>query len=105
MNSGAYFDFYKNSRAMANAYLVDYKMKDFKLRGGNPMEVQNNLLEQMGCGMAFQLKIAKPIKYSFEIDGSAYEIKLQGGEHGYLWLSGQEPSVVDAAGRIQDSRS
>lgn len=105
VNSGAYFDFYKNSRAMANAYLVDYKMKNFKLRGGNPMEVQNNLLEQMGCGMAFQLNIAEPMKYSFEVDGSAYEIKLKGGEHGYLWLSGQEPSVVDAAGRIQDSRS
>lgn len=105
VNSGAYFDFYKNSRVMANAYLVDYKMKDFKLRGGNPMEVQNNLLEQMGCGMAFQLNIAEPMKYSFEVDGSAYEIKLRGGEHGYLWLSGPEPSIVDAAGRIQDSRS
>lgn len=105
VNSGAYFDFYKNSRAMANAYLVDYKMKNFKLRGRNPMEVQNNLLEQMGCGMVFRLSRAEPVKYSFEIDGSVYKIKLRGGEHGHLWLSGQEPSVVDAAGRIQDSRS
>lgn len=105
VNFGAYFDFYRNPRALANAYLVDYKRKNYQLRGGNPMEVQNNLLEQMGCGMAFQLNIAEPMKYSFEVDGSAYEIKLQGREHGYLWLSGQEPSVVDAAGRIQDSRS
>lgn len=102
VNSGMYFDLYKNERTLGNAYLVDYQMKDFRLRGGNPMEIQNNLLEKMGCGMLYELNMVKPISYQFAVDGSVYEIKLKGGQHGYLWLGGAEPNIVDVEGRIQD---
>lgn len=98
---GQYFRLFENPRALGNGYLVDPQMKDFSLQGKNPFEVQNHLLEQMGCGPVFQTRTVIPIEQKSGIADTVYELYLDGKEHGYLWLEGREPSAVELNGRIQ----
>ena len=100
-DEGQYFSLFKNPRALGNGYLVDPQMKNFFLQGKNPFEVQNHLLEQMGCGPIFQTQTVIPIEQSRGITDTVYELYLNGKEHGYLWLEGSEPSAVEIDGRIQ----
>ncbi len=98
---GQYFRLFENPRALGNGYLVDSQMKDFSLQGKNPFEVQNHLLEQMGCGSVFQIRTIIPIEQKSGIIDTVYELYLDGKEHGYLWLEGREPSAVEINGRVQ----
>lgn len=98
---GQYFRLFENPRALGNGYLVDSQMKDFSLQGKNPFEVQNHLLEQMGCGSVFQIRTIVPIEQKSGIIDTVYELYLDGKEHGYLWLEGREPSAVEINGRVQ----
>lgn len=102
IDEGSYFRLFENPRALGNGYLVDPQMENFRLQGENPFEVQNNLLEQMGCGPVFQTqRIISNGRQSGTAD-MVYEIYLNGMEHGYLWLGGGEPSTVEINGRTQD---
>ncbi|MGI6010885.1 MAG: YfhO family protein [Ruminococcus sp.] len=100
-DEGTYFDLYTNNRALKDGYLVDNKVKNFRIEGNNPFEIQNNLLTRMGCGSLYQTEYV-PYLYG-ESEGEAktvFEVYLQGGEHGYLWIDGMEPSQVTIDGEL-----
>ncbi|MGI6008032.1 MAG: YfhO family protein [Ruminococcus sp.] len=104
-DEGEYFTLFENPRALESGYLVDLRMKDFRLQGNNPLETQNYLLEQMGCGALFQTQMVFPAEQESDAADKIYEIYLKGKEHGYLCLNGMEPSSVEIDGRIQKSSS
>lgn len=101
---GEYFNLYENPRVLGSGYLVDPGIKDMQLQGNNPMEIQNNLLKQMGCSPLYKLNTVLPIKQQKTTSDTVYEINLKGNEHGYLWLEGREPSVATVNGRVQKAR-
>lgn len=98
---GKYFDLYENPRALADGYLVDQNIQDFRPEGANPFEVQNELMHQMGVGTLYQTMEVSPLPEQPRAIETVYKISLKGGEHGYLWISGTEPSTVNVDGRIQ----
>lgn len=98
---GRHFDLYENVRALPAAYLVDDGIRDFSLNGRNPFEVQNELLGSMGYGNVFQMQDVAAPEFQPKAIETAFEIPLKGGEHGYLWISGTEPSTVNVDGRMQ----
>lgn len=99
---GSYFDLYENPRVLAGGYLVDSSIRDFRLEGRNPLEVQNDLLRKMGVGELFVTEQADPAIQRSGAAETVFEIRLNGGEHGYLWLPGTEPDTVEINGRIQN---
>lgn len=98
---GRYFDLYENPRALADAYLVDNSIRNFRLEGTDPFEVQNNLLRQMGVGTLYQTMEISPLPEQPRAIENVFKICLKGGEHGYLWISGSEPPTVNIDGRMQ----
>jgi uncharacterized membrane protein YfhO len=98
---GKYFDLYENPWALAGGYLVDQNIQDFRPEGANPFEVQNGLLHQMGVGTLYQTMEVSPLPEQPRAIETVYKISLKGGEHGYLWISGTEPSRVNVDGRMQ----
>ncbi|MCQ5203596.1 YfhO family protein [Mordavella massiliensis] len=99
--SGEYFDLYRNPRVLAGGYLVDSSIQDFKLKGKNPFEVQNNLLSHMGGFVLYQTVKVGTLPKQTAIAGNIFKLRLKGGQHGYLWIPGTEPSAVSINGRIQ----
>ena len=102
-DQGDYFNLYENPRALGNGYLVDPGIADMQLEGNNPLEIQNELLKQMGCDPLYQIRNVFPARQRSIISDTVYEIPIKGKEHGYLWLEGSEPSVVTIDGRTQKS--
>ncbi len=103
ITDGVYFDLYKNPRALSGGYLVDEGVKDSHLEGDNPLEIQNKLLNKMGCGPLYTVENVNAPSVRSGESGSLFEINLKGGEHGYLCIAGPEPSEVNVGGRIQQS--
>ena len=103
--SGKFFDLYENPRALASAYLVDAGIRNFRLDGKNPFEVQNELLKGMGYGEAFRTEEVRASDFRPQSMETVFEIPLKGGEHGYLLLNGEEPSVANVNGRVQQAGS
>lgn len=103
--SGKFFDLYENPRALASAYLVDAGIRNFRLDGKNPFEVQNELLKGMGYGEAFRTEEVRASDFRPQSMETVFEIPLKGGEYGYLLLNGEEPSVANVNGRVQQAGS
>lgn len=103
ITDGVYFDLYKNPRTLSGGYLVDEGVKDSHLEGDNPLEIQNKLLDKMGCGPLYTVENVNAPSVRSGESGSLFEINLKGGEHGYLCIAGPEPSEVNVGGRIQQS--
>lgn len=99
--SGNYFDLYENPRALADGYLVDNSIQEFRLEGRNPFEVQNQLLCKMGAGTLYRTAEAAALPGFPGVLDNIFEIRLKGGEHGYLWIPGAEPPLVEIDGRRQ----
>lgn len=87
ITDGVYFDLYKNPRALSGGYLVDEGVKDSHLEGDNPLEIQNKLLDKMGCGPLYTVENVNAPSVRSGESGSLFEINLKGGEHGYLFFS------------------
>lgn len=100
---GRYFDLYENPRALADGYLVDSGIQDFRLDGKDPFEVQNSLLDRMGAGTLYRTEEIAPAPEQPRAVETVYDIALKGGEHGYLWISGPEPPTANVDGRMQRS--
>lgn len=98
---GRYFDLYENPRVLAGGYVVDSSIQDFRLDGRNPLEIQNSLLRQMGAGELFRTEQAASAVTQSGPAEAIFEIRLNGGEHGYLWIPGTEADTVEIDGRIQ----
>lgn len=99
---GKYVTVYENPRALADGYLVDAGVQDFTLEGQNPFDIQNALLDRMGCGGLYRTSAVWPLPGT--ANGRAvFALSLRGGEHSYLWLDGREPSDVTVNGRVQRS--
>ena len=87
ITDGVYFDLYKNPRALSGGDLVDEGVKDSHLEGDNPLEIQNKLLDKMGCGPLYTVENVNAPSVRSGESGSLFEINLKGGEHGYLFFS------------------
>ena len=81
ITDGVYFDLYKNPRALSGGYLVDEGVKDSHLEGDNPLEIQNKLLDKMGCGPLYTVENVNAPSVRSGESGSLFEINLKGVEH------------------------
>lgn len=91
---GDRYTVYENPRALKSAYLISGG-HSFRLKGGNPLEAQNSLLTGLGARSLYDIR---------EVDTSSmlrltrtyvsFQISLQKGQHGYLYLGRIGPESV-----------
>ena len=79
VHGGRYFDLYENPRALAEGYLADSGIRDFRLDGKNPFEDQNNLLQKMGVGTLYQTREISPLPKQGSSKESVFELRLEKG--------------------------
>ena len=79
VHGGRYFDLYENPRALAEGYLADSGIRDFRLDGKNPFENQNNLLQKMGVGTLYQTREISPLPKQGSSKESVFELRLEKG--------------------------
>lgn len=103
IHSGKYFDLYENPRALAVGYLVDSSIQNFNFENRNPLEVQNYLVSQIGNHTLYQVKEVGSMLGQTQTGETIFRVHLKSGEHGYLWIPGEEPITVRVNGKIQKS--
>ena len=120
------FFMYENPYALENAYAVSDEIQKFSLEGKNPFEVQEALLHALGYDdTLYETQTvqcvgkteSKDEQKAILLDGlktnlldekkdnpmKTIEITLKAGEHGYLYIPGEEPETIRIDGRIQQS--
>lgn len=96
---------YENQRAVACSYQLDETIRDMTLTGENPLDVQDDILEQLGVGKLYHKSKIEPASTSKIMEKSKFEITLKAGEHGYLYLPGEEPLSVKIGNTIYGKSS
>ena len=95
------FDLYENPRALKAGYMVSDSVLDYAMEGTDPLEVQNRLLSGIAGKRLYKMQtVSSEAVWAGTVD---FDISLEKGEHGYLYIPGTEPETVTINGQEQKS--
>ena len=79
---------------------MDSSIQDFRLKEKNPLKFRTTCFAIWGL-RAYQTVKVGTLPKQTATAGNIFKLRLKGGQHGYLWIPGTEPSAVSINGRIQ----